>query len=85
MKVIASFKSKKQMISFDMQLKKKQIKTRVIPTPSAIALGCGTSVEFDEIDINTAKEVIFNGNFTAFDGFYLISEDNKRRNIKKML
>jgi len=84
MKVIASFKSKKQMISFDMQLSKKGINTRVIPTPSVIALGCGTSIEIDDRDLGAAKDVINAGKFTAFEGFYGIFEQNGRRKIKKM-
>ena len=85
MKVVASFKSKKQMASFDIQLRNKRVKTNITPTPSVIALGCGMSVEFDESELNTAKEIIFNGNYTAFDGFYLISDVDKRKSVKKLL
>ena len=75
MTIIAAFKSKKQMILFDVLLRKKNVKTKVVPTPKAIALGCGLSVEITQKDIEIAKQIIADSDFTAFEGFYKITRN----------
>ena len=46
------------MMSFDTALRRGGVETDIIPTPKAIALGCGLSVEFPAEGLNTAKAII---------------------------
>lgn len=84
MNVIAAFKSKNQMMSFDMKLRRIGIATQIIPTPRSIALGCGLSVEFDEEHLLRAKEIIVKTKPTAFEGFFGLFNENSRINIRKI-
>lgn len=82
--IIAAFKSRSQMIRFDEALKKAGIGTEIISTPKAIALGCGLSIQFDQAGLETAKVLIKALSPTAFEGFYLIQNENNTVKVLKM-
>ena len=83
-RIIASFKSRSQMMSFDTALRRGGVETDIIPTPKAIALGCGLSVEFPAERINTAKAIIKALNPSTFEGFYTIAGEGKRVKVQKI-
>ena len=47
-KIIAAFKSRSQLMSFDAAMRRAGIKTEIVPTPRAVALGCGLSAAFSK-------------------------------------
>ena len=69
-KIIAAFKSRSQLMSFDAAMRRAGIKTEIVPTPRAVALGCGLSAEFSKEALHTARNIIKAIEPTAFEGFY---------------
>ena len=53
-KIIAAFKSRSQLMSFDAAMRRAGIKTEIVPTPRAVALGCGLSAAFSKKALQTA-------------------------------
>lgn len=69
-KIIAAFKSRSQLMSFDAAMRRAGIKTEIVPTPRAVALGCGLSAAFSKEALKTARSIIKATEPTAFEGFY---------------
>ncbi len=82
--VIAAFKSKKQMMSFDIRLRSAGINTRIVPTPRVIALGCGLSVQFDAEHLTIAKGIASQLQLSTFEGFYSLIKENGRIKVRKI-
>lgn len=76
---IAAFRSRQQVMAFDQALRKNGIRTAVVNTPRAVAIGCGLSVRFDLEDAQAVGEVwraLKPGNLV---GFYEVCRDDGGR------
>ena len=76
---IAAFRSRLQVMAFEEALKARGMKASIVPTPRAVALGCGLSVRFEEKDAPRVKalhQAMALGNLI---GFYRVTRDQAGR------
>lgn len=78
----AAFRSRQQVLRFASALQRGGIRTQVISTPRAVAVGCGLSVRFALEDKERVMEVFRRQNPGNLIGFYaFLPEENGRGRI----
>ena len=82
--IVASFRSRTQVIYYDKLLKKSKIVSEVISTPKEIAIGCGFSVKIPKESYNDAKKIYEKYRPHSFVGFYSILKDKSSSKITSM-
>ena len=79
--VLASFRSRTQVMYFNRILTGAGIKSEVINTPREIAIGCGLSVKLAKADLAAAQQLYTVYHPTSFVGFYTVGPDAQGRKI----
>lgn len=76
--MLIAFDSTQQALRAEMLLEYAEVEIDICPTPKQITAGCALSIEFQEEDLETVKEVIdgekveIRGIFTAIDDGYVM-------------
>ncbi len=68
--VLAVFRSRTESLNFASLLKSYGVFCSIVNTPRTINVACGISIKLNNLDINTAKEILLRRNFNTFAGFY---------------
>lgn len=68
--VLAVFRSRTETLNFASLLKSYGVFCSIVNTPRTINVACGISIKLNNLDINTAKEILLRRNFNTFAGFY---------------
>lgn len=71
--VLAVFRSRAQAIDCNTRLKAHGVPSNLINTPKEANVGCGLSVKFPQNFLPRVKVLIANGRYSAFYGYYTIS------------
>ncbi len=79
--VLASFRSRTQVMYFNRILNGAGIKSEIINTPREIAIGCGLSVKIAKSDLAAAQQLYNIYHPTSFVGFYTVGPDEQGRKI----
>lgn len=76
--LIASFRSRTQVMMFYDFLRKNNVASEIISTPQKISVGCGLSVKFAADKIIIARK--YANSLNGFMGFYIV--EGRGRNAK---
>ena len=68
--IFASFKSRRDAISFAEALSRQRVAVRVVGTPLKVGSSCGLSVRFPSGAAGIAERVLALGDYSSFLGFY---------------
>ena len=80
--MIAAFRSRQQVLRLDAALRRVGVRTQVVSTPKAVAIGCGLSVRFDPADFPAVREVTRHESGANFIGFYNVYHIGPRTIVK---
>ena len=70
--LIAAYRSRQAVMRLDQSLRRAGVKTDIVSTPKAVAIGCGLSVRFDEGDLHRVRPIVNQENTSTFLGFYRV-------------
>lgn len=76
---IAAFRSRQQVLRFEDALRRAGVRTSVITTPRAVALGCGLSVRYDMADADRVRAVLARENPGNLIGLYHVEPNGNGR------
>ena len=74
-KLIAVFSNRNQSMQFASYLKRMGVNCRTINTPRELSISCGLSVEFSIQNLNKARYVLSNNNF-SYVRIYRVNRSN---------
>jgi len=75
--MIASFRSRQAVLRVDGQLRRMGVRTQIVSTPRAVAVGCGLSIRFDERDLNAVRR-LSQAETSTYLGIYRVENVNGR-------
>lgn len=70
--LIAAYRSRQAVMRLDGALRRAGIKTDIVSTPRAVAVGCGLSVRFEESDLGRVRKLVQAENTSTFLGIYRV-------------
>lgn len=71
--ILAIFRSRAQAVDCNIRLKSSGITAELINTPKEANIGCGLSIKIPHAVADRAKMIIRKGNYSAFYGFFVLS------------
>lgn len=82
---IAAFRSRQQVLRFEDVLRREGVRTSVITTPRAVALGCGLSVRFDMENADRVRTALRRENPGNLIGLYSVEQTGSARPVIRPL
>lgn len=76
---IASFRSRQQVMKFEVALRRAGVRVQIITTPRDVAVGCGLSIRFELEDFSAVEEVYNHTRPTNLIGFYRVERTGQGR------
>ncbi|MDE6597766.1 MAG: DUF3343 domain-containing protein [Clostridia bacterium] len=68
--ILAVFRSRAQAIDCNTRLKMFGVPSALVNTPKEVNIGCGLSVKIPQTMLARAKQIIANGRYSAFYGYF---------------
>ena len=75
--MIASFRLRQAVLRVDGQLRRMGVRTQIVSTPRAVAVGCGLSIRFDERDMSAVRR-LSQAETSTYLGIYRVENVNGR-------
>ena len=79
--LIASFRSRQAVIRLEGQLRRQGVKTQIVATPRAVAVGCGLSIRFEEGEFGVVKRLC-DMERSTFLGIYRVENRDGRVTVR---
>ncbi len=79
--MIAAFRSRLHVMSFERTLKMAGLRASVVTTPRAVALGCGMSVRFEAADLERVRALLPGAPMSNLIGLYSVERDGMGRTV----
>lgn len=80
--IMAAFRSRTQTLEFLDMLRYFNVRAELVNTLKEAGVGCGLSVRFSEENLHTAKNALLQKSFSAFAGFFKVSNLYGKINVK---
>lgn len=80
--IVIAFRSRAHTVRFYEFLKSNKIPSEIVNTPKEAGVGCGLSVKINKNYFSVAKNAVKIASLSSFAGFFLVSDNNKRRTVK---
>lgn len=82
--IIAVFGNRSHTMSFASNLRRFGAKNSVIDTPRELSVSCGISVIFYKKNIEQARYIISNSNYSSFVGLFLVYTEGHLKKYRRL-
>lgn len=82
--ILAVFRSRSQAIDCNSRLRASGVPSNIVNTPKEANIGCGLSVKIPQNASARARGLILGGNYSAFYGFFTVSNAYGRTFVGRM-